>query len=225
MRSSLPALLVLVLLLAHCDAVRLSKFRQILNTCTTCIETSGFKFSSGQSQASNAKPQMGTWIEEDLMALLVEDLEDTFIEDSGMGRTLLQASVPTVANVASSDDFDLSVISLPPGTLLAPRTHAAGTVLLYRALYGEGSIATTVGSRVISDNLLSAANETARVLRRVGGPSRVLAAPNVSCAMLELALHPPTYCASLFEGGGIGVKLDVEEGMDKNTLVLTVPEV
>jgi hypothetical protein len=55
------------------------------------------------------------------------------------------------------------------GQTLPPRTYAAGTILLYKALRGDTTVITKIGNRVIQKDTLSMYNDTnSKTLRRLG---------------------------------------------------------
>ena len=118
------------------------------------------------------------------------------------------SSIPLIASLTESHDYDLSLIAIPGSSSLPRRTHAAGTVLLYKIMQGEAHLHTMQGGRVIQQMEMRCYNGGAsEVMKRLGGPARVLSASNASsCLMLELALHPPEPSNPGYSGGhGVNV--------------------
>ena len=143
------------------------------------------------------------------MDILQISINETVVNDKASFIMFMKgSSIPLIASLRDSNDFDLSLIMVPRSCHLPRRTHAAGTVLLYKILDGEARLHTMQKDRVIQQLSLSLSdNGFSGVVRRLGGPARIMmASDSSSCLVLELALHPPEPSHPDYSGGH-GVKV------------------
>ena len=158
------------------------------------------------------------------MNRLLVSINDTVVNDeSSFIGFMSGSSIPLIASLTESHDYDLSLIAIPGSSSLPRRTHAAGTVLLYKIMQGEAHLHTMQGGRVIQQMEMRCYNGGAsEVMKRLGGPAKVLSASNASsCLMLELALHPPEPSNPGYSGGH-GVKVPENAS---SILRISVPEI
>jgi len=138
------------------------------------------------------------------MNRLLVSVNDTVVnEESIFIGFMAGSSIPLIASLTESHDYDLSLIAIPRSSSLPRRTHAAGTVLLYKIMQGEANLYTMQGGRVIQQMEMQCyGGDASEVMKRLGGPARVLSASNASsCLMLELAVHPPEPSNPGYSGG------------------------
>jgi hypothetical protein len=158
------------------------------------------------------------------MNRLLVSVNDTVVNDeSSFIEFMTGSSIPLIASLTESHDYDLSLIAIPRSSSLPRRTHAAGTVLLYKIMQGEAHLYTMQGDRVIQQMEMQCyGGDVSEVMKRLGGPARVLSASNASsCLMLELAVHPPEPSNPGYSGGhGVRVPENVS-----SILRISVPKI
>lgn len=158
------------------------------------------------------------------MNRLLVSVNDTVVNDESSFIVFMNgSSIPLIASLTESHDYDLSLIAIPRSSSLPRRTHAAGTVLLYKIMQGEAHLYTMQGGRVIQQMEMQCyGGDASEVMKRLGGPARVLSASNASsCLMLELALHPPEPSNPGYSGGH-GVRVPENAS---SILRISVPEI
>lgn len=203
----------------------LSRYHDLLNATSSCIQISREKFISGNDYYSNPKPQMGTWIDLEQIEHLMAVIDDIYLNSTSPMQSLLKNSkIPMLMMVNSSDEFDINVMHIPQGGRIPMRTHAAGTLLLYKVLTGKAQLVASLGDRVIQSDILSVYDPIkSRTLRRLGGPSRSMQSINFTdCTVIELALNPPKASDPAYDGG-INVILDTSLADDPNIITMTIP--
>jgi len=136
------------------------------------------KFSTGSSYYSNPKAQMGTWLDASGLARVFallnsttfnrEAAEEMYALSSTMKLLQFDLAFPTSSSSSSSSpQYTLKLFHVPAYATLPARTHAEGTVLVYKKLYGRGNLSSLgPGGREIQ-------NDDITLFSRVGGPRRV----------------------------------------------------
>ena len=172
------------------------------------------------SEDDKAKDQMGNWLSESTVKNIRTNLEDTrFDTTSYLGDFIAGCNIPVSATLYKSETLEITLLHSPPGKECNQRRHYPGTTLLYHGIYGDGTLRSMVGSRVIQrDRLLqppillklnddniddnndesnyqnSEKNVQISALRRLGGPSRIFEASAlhpIGAGLIELAIYSP----------------------------------
>jgi len=182
-----------------------------------CIALSLSKFEKGASEQSNAKVQMGSWIEPTQLEQVVRVMNNTVVaEGAAVFRrdTMQLLKINMLPNSSRQKDFSLYFFHVPAFAMLPARKHKEGTIVIYKALYGCGRLEAYMedGRKFQNDaivgptsSLIASPNDfSGSILFRIGGPRRVFKWDRPSSAslidepgsgapsgFLELALYPP----------------------------------
>lgn len=193
---------------------------------SSCYDVSMEKFNSGSDYQSNAKAQMGTWMDSSKLDELRELYNDIIIDSRSRPFKALVAaydrsieakkrggddspSIITVQLLGQPQKFSLNLYLVPTGQQLPPRRHDPGTVLLYRILRGSGRLKSIVSSRVIQDDLLEAlplylqyGSKNDRATEDSRAAARALS--RIGGPVRVFSAQAPSYAKYGLEGGGEG---------------------
>ena len=171
-----------------------NKLDHIHKVSSSCVNISLERFRDGSQSGLNSKDQMGTWLDQELLANVVSTLNKTTInEESPVYASFNSSKVPIMISLLSEypkSGVELTLFYLPVNTSLPPRRHLSGTVLFY--MLTEGSSDTTIqsftGNREISTDYIDN-----KPIKRLGGPTRVVrnAGRSKPSFLLECAIYPP----------------------------------
>ncbi len=164
----------------------------------------------GTGLSMSGRDKEGTWLLASHLDDIKNSLNSTVANTSSEAiQFLADATFPTTSMLMKSESFEVSVLSVPPQGVHTPRRHHAGTVLLYKRLFGDPflrSVIITANPRDDSINTREVKRELLeeeQVLHRMAGLSRILeSSASTPSAVLEVALFPPSLS---------------EEGFDKDT--------
>ena len=139
--------------------------------------------------ATAARDKDGSWLLRDRFETVKETFAELMIDETdAMVNTMLQASPwPIWMNFTSGGAFELSLFCVPAGKTHEPRRHPAGTILVYKRVFGHMRMRSMIGSREIAKDDLSDL-----VLVRLAGKSIVFESLDGRPAgVFEIAIHPP----------------------------------
>ena len=193
---------------ANLTFVNIPYFDLIIDQCSKCLTISYKKY----VENGIGRDREGTWVDQRELQYVLDLLTDLRpTQDSKVNQFIASSPLPIYAKLWVSTQFDMTLLHAPSTTKFPPRRHTAGTILLYRNLYGNGNIRTFINSREIKYDVLEDTQ-----LTRLGGPSRVFGSEDVGpAAMLEIALHPPRRedeglsCIGGFESSSNILQLDI----------------
>ena len=157
----------------------------------------------------------GLWVNGELFAVFEDQLRDIkVVEDSPVVQFIATASHSLEVPLLTREDVEVTLLAVPPASAHVPRRHQAGTILLYKRLFGAVNLRSVIvseSSGAVRDIKSELLGET-EVLRRLGGLSRVLESTNaLPAAVLEVALFPPT---RIDEGlGGVSPYVGALDGL------------
>jgi hypothetical protein len=161
------------------------------NKIHECVSTSISKFRSGDSYYSNPKDQMGTWIDQDQLLIVMDMLKNSTFSSANSFAPIILSSPECIhiEIISNSSIYALNFYHIPLNSSLPKLTHASGTVLLSSQLYGAGKITSFIKNREIATLDL---HENGPTYMRVGGPSRLIESlPTKALGMLELVIYSP----------------------------------
>ena len=164
----------------------------------------------GTGLSMSGRDKEGTWLLPSHLDGIKRSLNNTVANTSSEAiQFLADATFPTTCTLMKSESYEVSVLSVPPQGVHTPRRHHAGTVLLYKRLFGDPflrSVIITANPRDDSINTREVKRELLeeeQVLHRMAGLSRILeSSASTPSAVLEVALFPPSLS---------------QEGFDKDT--------
>ena len=192
--------------------------------CQQCIENSKMKFRQGLSKAFTTATTSNTgnqiMNEEDKLPIM-NILNNTILSpNSNLAKYVMNSSQPLIMNVSpKSFLYTITLFHVPNFQQLPKRRNIAGTILLYKALYGKGVLISSLKARVIQQDELQGGWKSYKefcnndvsidkgtLLTRIGGPTRSCEWKSTSMDLvdqsspplgyLEIAIftdtHPPT---------------------------------
>lgn len=112
-----------------------SRIDEIEKLSIKCVTMSKATFNDG-SKFVNQKDQMGTWIDQDLLADVISSLNKTELnEESPLYKSVQGSVIPMKVNLFRHDGVELNLFHIPRNHTLPPRTHTAGTILVYMVVH------------------------------------------------------------------------------------------
>lgn len=149
---------------------------------------------TGLSMVSRDKE--GLWCLPELLDALEDAMRDIkVVEDCSTIQLIASAAHCLEVPLLKRTDVEITILSVPPAGAHVPRRHPAGTILLYKRLYGACTLTSVIVSSGGTVQREVKREELAEddLMRRLGGLSRLLESPNARpSAVLEVALYPPT---------------------------------
>jgi hypothetical protein len=169
------------------DTGTVSYMDEIVVHCRDMLSSSYQQF----AMDNVGRDKEGSWIIQEKFVAFQRMIEAIDVErNTAIVSTLQRSPWPLWLNCTCADDapsFEMTVLAAPAGQALEPRLHPAGTILLYKLLYGNGRMRSFIKSREIKKEDL---DET--LLIRLAGLSRVFeSTAGEPAAVLEVALYPP----------------------------------
>lgn len=187
------------------------------DSISSLVEISRNKYFTGELR--NPKPQMGSWMEELDRVSTLELLEDTILSsESILAKFIMECPTPLIIDVIPSNStnslYSITFFHMPPYGDLPSRTHIAGTILFYKALYGSGKLSASIKDRIIAEDQFKGSYKSSitltnndesiakgTLLTRIGGPTRkfdyvsnaidLVDTTPVPTGFLEICLFPP----------------------------------
>lgn len=212
--------------LSSAPGMKVSRLSDLNKKVLECLEVSMVRFSEGyggreeeRDYSPNAKPQMGTWIDRNVLLELTNLLNDTSLDNQNSLATYMSnAPISFYTQLLHEEGkYSLTLFhAVGDSKGIPPRRHDPGTILIYKPLYGSGRLKSTIGSRLIQEDLMEVIEESyagaempseSFAFMRIGGPVRKFE-PNppvvgdfaelpmrkpCGSGFLELAIYPPQY--------------------------------
>lgn len=165
----------------------------IQNISESVAITSRLKFSTGHSESSNPKTQMGTWMDNSDLEIVSNALNDVILSPSSeLAMEIANSSTPVILDLCPpSNLFSFTLFHIPPFQKMPSRRHHSGTIILYKSLYGLGYLVSSINSREIQNVAMNGPNisplfinssfelqqlitssSRGTILTRIGGPTR-----------------------------------------------------
>jgi len=161
----------------------LSSFESLTLQCSGCLDISYQKYMEGIG-----RDREGSWIEKrelEKLLTILDDLKPS--QGSLLNQYIASSPKPLFVKLKVDSKYDITLLHAARSSAFQPRRHNAGTILLYKNLYGCGYLKSYINEREIKYDIL----EDEHIIR-LGGPSRVFGSGSSGpAAMLEVALHPP----------------------------------
>lgn len=148
----------------------------------------------GTGMSMVGRDKEGLWVNAELLEQFEDVLRDVkVVEDSAAVQFIAAASHCLEVPLLKRADVEVTLLSVPPASAHIPRRHPAGTILLYKRLFGAINLRSVIVSGTSVRDIKSEELLEADLMRRLGGLSRVLESTNaLPAAVLEVALFPPT---------------------------------
>ena len=168
---------------------------QCQHLVTQSLKRFGGEATGGDKYFSHVKEQMGDWIDQTILDDVRLVLNDTSLQTATtFANYLLSSPLPAASTIIDDEHFTLTLLFVPSATETELHTHAPGTVVLYKSVFGTGELKGFNNQRVIQRDVMSPHRYDEKgtpVITRLGGPRRALACGiSSSAAIIELAFHP-----------------------------------
>ena len=181
------------------------------DTCRICIENSRIKYNKGLSKAFTTVSTSNTGnqiFEEEDKARIMSILNNTILSPtSDYARYVMNSSDPLIINLSpKSFLYTIAQFHLPSYQQLPPRRNIAGTILMYKALYGFGTLASSNKARIIQQDSLiggwksykdlcnnDVSIDKGTLLSRIGGPTRTCEWKSMSMNLVDQSPSPVGY--------------------------------
>ncbi len=189
-----------------CDLI--SKLENSLITATReSYEEFAGATDGGTGLSMSGRDKEGTWLLPKFISEIKRSLNYTVANATSEAIQFLAASTfPTTSSLIKNENFEVTILSVPPGGVHTPRRHHAGTVLFYKRLFGDPflrSVIITENPRDDSINTREVKREVLReeeILHRMAGLSKILeSSVSTPAAVLEVALFPPSLLQEGFD--------------------------
>ena len=158
-------------------------FAKLRWSARDCVEESYAQF----ARDNIGRDKEGSWVVQTKFALVQEAVEDLKLDEKSSIFSLIEkAPWPMWLNLtdsfqgSQSTGYEFSLFSIPAGQSLQPRRHPAGTIVLFKKLFGSCQMRTLINVREI--NKLELQDD---VLVRLAGTTKVLQRP-----LHMILLHP-----------------------------------
>ena len=187
------------------------------DSVSSLVDISRNKYFTGELK--NPKPQMGSWMDDTDRTPTLELLEDSILSsESILAKFVMECPTPLIIDVIPSNStnslYSVTFFHMPPYADLPARTHTAGTILFYKALYGSGTLKASIKDRIIAEDQFKGSYRSSSsltnkdesiakgtLLTRIGGPTRKFEYKSTAIDLvdstpsptgfLEICLFPP----------------------------------
>ena len=147
-------------------------FAKLRRSARDCVEESYAQF----ARDNIGRDKEGSWVVQSKFALVQNAVEDLKLDETcSMFNVVERAPWPMWLNLTDSfkgcqsTEYEFSLFSIPAGQSLQPRRHPAGTIVLFKKLFGSCQMRTLINVREI--NKLELEDD---VLVRLAGTTKVL---------------------------------------------------
>jgi hypothetical protein len=169
------------------DSIITAPFAKLRWSARDCVEESYAQF----ARDNIGRDKEGSWVVQSKFALVQDAVEDLKLDEKSSIFSLIEkAPWPMWLNLtdsfqgSQSTEYELSLFSIPAGQSLQPRRHPAGTIVLFKKLYGSCQMRTLINVREI--NKLELQDD---VLVRLAGTTKVQQHTLHMILLLLLQLH------------------------------------
>ena len=130
-----------------------SPFAKLRRSARDCVEESYAQF----ARDNIGRDKEGSWVVQSKFALVQDAVVDLKLDEKcDLFKVIERAPWPMWLNLTDSfegcpsSEYEFSLFSIPAGQSLQPRRHPAGTIVLFKKLFGSCQMRTSINVREIN---------------------------------------------------------------------------